>query len=179
MTFDDVLDKELEDVVFTNINFKKNKQKLKPLSKNRTYNTQNLKPFYTRTKEEVRELNSRGGKALKGTHNKSIAAKLRWQIYRLQDNALEDKEIRQLLTVMTDANYSHFDIYNRLKKELDNTKIPQVRANLLRLLLEWNKLHHGSSPDTVVNVQNNSVDVRVLGSGEVERLLAFVRNENK
>lgn len=115
-------------------------------------NPQNLIPFNqsSRSKEEVREINRRGG--LSRSPKKSIAAKIRC----LREKGLTDEYSAYLHQSIVDGEFDVVDLKHYLNRWIDNSS-ERDRKEILRLWLEWHKVHHGSKEKVSgdVNVQVN------------------------
>lgn len=121
----------------------------------------NLKPINTRTPEERKAIQSKGGKAT--GENKSLARKLDW----LKRKGMDDRQVLELHDMLTNEDVSDITILEYIKtlKKMADTDgdFNKIRATL-ELLLKWRKERFGSR----VKVEGS---ITVDWSNDVDRIL--------
>lgn len=104
--------------------------------------------------EEAREMGRKGG--LSRSPKKSIAAKIRC----LREKDLSDDYSKYLCESIMDSDFDIVDQKHFLNKLVDNCPDERSKREVMKLWLDWHKVHHGSKEKLGgdVNVQINVVE---------------------
>jgi len=114
-------------------------------------NSSNLIPLASRTTEEQRAIQKKGGRSK--SPKKSVSAKLRW----LRERKINDESANKLIEMYDNKEITHIDLLAFYQKWQSKANTIQEAVMIGRLIMDWSKQVHGTEAiNTQVNIQNNT-----------------------
>ena len=123
--------------------------------------SENLIPMNLRSKEEVREIAARGGKANKDNPKSIIAARIR----EMKKRGMTDQDAQRLCDMMESSELAAMHIMEYLNKIIAVSEKGCEMNAVAKTVIDWYKIKHGTAESN----KRISIDINVLTPEERER----------